>query len=105
MLSQLLQKVDNDLAAVVECLKNLQSLIKSCQGIDNSDIFDEIYQKGAGMVAPEEMSMPRKPIAKHQTMCSNVLAETCKSYLSQQPLLPIFEQCDFATKSTIFGSC
>ena len=96
MLSHLLQKVDIDLATAVECLKNLQSLIKSCQDISNSAIFDEIYQKAADMVTSEKMSMPRKPIVKHQTMCSNIPAETRKNYLSQQPLLPIFEQCDFA---------
>ena len=67
--SQLLQKVDIELRTAVDCVNNLQSLMKSCQDVSNNDTYDEIYQKAADMMSPEEISMPR--IVKPQTMCSN----------------------------------
>ena len=70
ILSQLQQKVDIDLRTAVNCVNNLQSLMKSCRDESNNDTYDEIYQKAADMVSPEEISMPR--IVKHQTMLSNV---------------------------------
>ena len=78
ILSQLLQKVDIDLRTAVDCVSNLQALIKSCRDVSNNDIYDEIYQKAADMVSPEEISMTR--IVKHQTMRSNVPAESPKNY-------------------------
>ena len=41
------------------------------------------------MVSPEKISIPR--IVKHQTMRSNVLAESPKNYYLRKPLLPIFD--------------
>ena len=70
--------------------------MKSCRDVSNNDTYDEVYQKAADMVSPEEISMPR--IVKHQTIRSNVPAE------SPQPLSPIFGQCDFTVRSTIFWS-
>ena len=70
ILSQLLQKVDIDLRTAVDCVNNLQSLMKSCRDVSNNDSYDKIYQKAADMVTPEEISMPR--IVKHQTMRNNV---------------------------------
>ena len=52
--------------------------MKSCRDISNNDTFDEIYQKVADMMSPEEISMPR--IAKHQTMSSNVPKKSPKNY-------------------------
>ena len=80
ILSQLLQKVDIDLRIAVGCENNLQSLMKSFRDVSNNNTYDEIYQKAADMVSPEEMSMPR--IVKHQTMRSNVPAESPKNYIS-----------------------
>ena len=67
ILSQLLQKVDIDLRTAVDCVNNLQSLMKSCRDVSNNDIYDEICQKAADMVSPEEISMPS--IVKYQMMC------------------------------------
>ena len=78
ILSQLLQKVDIDLKTAVDCVNNLQSLMKSCRDVGNNDTYDKIYQKAADMVSPGEISMPR--IVKHQTMSSNVPAESPKNY-------------------------
>ena len=72
-LSQLLQKVDIDLRTAVDCVNNLQSLMKSCGDVSNNDTYNEIYQKAADMVSPKEICMPR--IVKHQTMRSNVPAK------------------------------
>ena len=44
----------------------------------NNDIYSKIYQKAADMVSPEATSMPR--IVKHQTMRSNVPAESSENY-------------------------
>ena len=53
--------------------------MKSCRDVCNNDTSDKIYQKAANMVSPKEISMPR--IVKHQTMRSNVPAESPKNYL------------------------
>ena len=45
ILSQLLQKVDIDLRIAVDCVNNLQSLMKSCRDVSNNDTYDEIYKK------------------------------------------------------------
>ena len=74
ILSQLLQKVDIDLRTAVDCVNNLQSLMKSCRDVRNIDTEDEFNQKAADMESPEEISMPR--IAKHQMVRSNVPAES-----------------------------
>ena len=74
ILLQLLQKVDIDLRTAVDCVNNLQLLMKSCRDISNNDAYDEIYQIAADMVSTEEISMPR--IVKHQTMRSDVRAES-----------------------------
>ena len=78
ILLQLLQKVDINLRTAVDCVNNSQSLIKFCRDVSNNDTYDEIYLKAADMVSPEGISMPR--IVKHQTMCSNVIAESPKNY-------------------------
>ena len=52
--------------------------MKSCRDVSNNDSYDKIYQKAADMVSPEEISMPR--IVKHQTIRSNVQAESLKNY-------------------------
>ena len=49
--------------------------MKSCRDVSNNDTYDESYQKAADMVSPEEISKPR--IVNHQTMRSNVPAESC----------------------------
>ena len=78
ILSQLLQKVNIDLRTAVDCVNDLQSLTKSCRDVSNSDIYDEIYQKAADMVSPEEISMAH--IVKHQMMCNSVPAESPKNH-------------------------
>ena len=75
--------------------------MKSCRSVSSNDTFDEIYQKAADMVSTEEISMPC--IVQHQTMRSNVPADSPKN-LSRQPLLLIFGLCHFAVRSTIFWS-
>ena len=50
ILSHLQQKVDIDLRTAVDCVNNLQSLMKSCRDVNNNDTHDEIYQKPADMV-------------------------------------------------------
>ena len=75
---QSLRKVDIDLKTAVDCVNNLQSLMKSCRDVSNNDPYDEIYQKMADMVSPEEISVPR--IVKHPTMRSNVATESSKNY-------------------------
>ena len=62
----------------MDCVNNLQSLMKSCRDVSNNDTFDEIYQKVAGMVSLEEISMPS--IVKYETMRSNVPPESPKNY-------------------------
>ena len=89
ILSQLLQKVDIDLRTAVDCVNNLQSLMKSCRDVGNNDTYDEIYQKAADMVSPEEISMPR--IVKHQTMRSNVPAESPKNYYLRNLYYPFLD--------------
>ena len=78
ILSQLLQKVEFDLRTAVDCVNNLQSLMKSFRDVNDNDTYDEIYQKADDMVSPEEISMPL--IVKHQTTRSNVSAESPKNY-------------------------
>ena len=75
ILSPLLQKVDIDLTAAVDCVNNLQSLMKSCRDVSNNDAYDEIYQKAADLVSLEEIS-----IVKHQMMRNNVPPESPKNY-------------------------
>ena len=79
ILSQLLQKVDIDLRTAMDCVNNLQSLMKFCRDVSNNDTYNQIYQKVADMVPSEEIRMPC--IVKHQTMRSNVPAESSKNYL------------------------
>ena len=71
-------KVDIDLRTAVDCVNNLQSLMKSCRDISKNDTYDEIDQKATDMVSPEEINMPH--IVKHQTMRSNVPAESPRNY-------------------------
>ena len=78
ILSQLLLKVDIDLKTALDCANILQSLMKSCQDVTNSDTCDEIYQKAADVVSHEEISMPR--IVEHQIMHSNEPADSPKNY-------------------------
>ena len=86
-LSQLLPKVDINLRTAVDCVNNLQSLMKSCRYVSNNGTYDKIYQKAADMVSPEEISMPR--IVKHQTMRSNVPAESLKNYYLRNLYYPL----------------
>ena len=51
--------------------------MNSCQDVSNNDTHNEIYQKAANIVSPEEISMPL--IVKHQTMRSKVPAESPKN--------------------------
>ena len=82
------QKVDIDMRKALDCVKNLQSLKKSCRDVSNIDSSDEIYQKAADMVSPEEISIPR--IVKHQTMRGNALAESPKNYYLRNLYYPVF---------------
>ena len=63
--------------------------MKSCRDVSNNDTYDEIYQKAADMVSPEEISMPR--IVKHQTMRTNVPAETPKNYYLRNLYYPFLD--------------
>ena len=63
--------------------------MKSCRDVCNNDTFDKIYQKAADMVSPEEVSMLRK--AKHQTMRSNVPAESTKIYYDRYLYYPFLD--------------
>ena len=78
ILSQLLQKVKIGLKTAVDCVNNLQSLMECCQNVRNGDTYDEIYQKAADMMSSEEICMLH--FVKHQTMRSNVLAESPENY-------------------------
>ena len=89
ILSQLLQKVDIDLRTAVDCVNNLQSLMKSCRDVSSNDTYNEIYQKAAGMVSHKEISMSR--IVKHQTIRSNVPAESPKNYYLRNLYYPFLE--------------
>ena len=88
ILPLLLQKVNKDLRSAVDCVNNLQLLMKSYRDISNNGIYDEIYQKAADMVSPEKISMPR--ITEHQTMRSNVPAESPKNYFLRNLYYPFF---------------
>ena len=90
ILSQLLQKVDIKLRRAVDCVNNLQSLMKSCRDVGNNDAYKEIYQKSAYMVSLEEISMPRI-IVKQQTMRSNVPAKSPKSYYLRKLYYPFLD--------------
>ena len=72
----------------MDCVNNLQSLMNSCRDVSNNDTYDEIYQKVADIVSPEEISIPR--IVKHQTMRSNAPEESPKNYYTgqQQNVVP-----------------
>ena len=61
----------------MDCVNNLQSLMKTCRNVSNNDTYDEIYQKAADMVSPEEINMTR--IVK-QRMRSNGPKELLKNY-------------------------
>ena len=89
-LSQLTQKVDINLRTAVNFENNLQSLMKSCRNVSNKNAYDEIYQKAADMVSPEEISMRR--IVKHQTMRSNVPAESPKNYYLRNLYYPFLDR-------------
>ena len=93
ILSQLLQKVDIDLRTAVDCVNNLKSLMKSCRDFSDNDTYNEIYQKAASMVSPEEISIPR--IAKHQTMRSNAPALTSKEYNLRNLYYPFLDSVIF----------
>ena len=56
ILPQLLQKVDIDLRTAVDCVNNLQSLLKSCRDVSKNDTCNEIYQNAADMVSPDEIA-------------------------------------------------
>ena len=90
ILSQLLQKADIDSRTAVDCVNNLQSLMNSCRDVSNNDTYDEICQKAADMVSPEKISMPR--IVKHQTMRSNVPAESLKNYYLRNLYYPFLDR-------------
>ena len=101
ILSQLPQKDNIDLRTKVDCENNLQSLMKFCRDVNNNDTYNEIYQKVADMVSPEEISMPR--IVKHQTMPSNVPAESPKNYYLCNLYYSFLDSVhDFAVGSTRF---
>ena len=91
ILSQLLQKVDIDLRTAVNCANTLQSLMKSCRDVSNNDTYDEIYQKAADMVSPEEINVRMPRIAKHKTMRSNVPAESPKNYYLHNLYYPFLD--------------
>ena len=54
--------------------------MKSCRDASNNDTCDEICQRAADVVSPEEISIPS--IAKHQKMRSSVPTESPKNYIS-----------------------
>ena len=71
-------KVDIDLRMALDCVNNLQSLMKSGRDVSSNNTYDEIYQKAVDMLSSKEISMPH--IVKHQTMRSNVPAESPINY-------------------------
>ena len=89
ILPQLLQKVDIDLRTAVDCVNNLQSLMKSCRDVSKNDTCNEIYQNAADMVSPDEISRPR--IVKHQTMRSNVPAQSPKNFYLRNLYYPFLD--------------
>ena len=89
ILSQLLQKIGIHLRTAVDCVNNLQSLMKSCRDVSNNDTSDEIYQKAADIVSPEEISIPR--MIKHQMLRSNVPAESPKNYYLRNIYYPFLD--------------
>ena len=101
ILSQLLQKVDIDLKTAVDCVNNLQLLIKSYRDISNNDTYDEIYQKATEMVSPEEISMPH--VVKYQTIRSNVTAETPDNYFPRNLYYPILDSVILQLDQRFFG--
>ena len=94
ILSQLLQKVDIDLRTAVDCVNNLQSLMKSYQDVSNNDTYDKVYRKAADMVSPKEISMQR--VVKQQTMRDNVLAESPKNYYLRNLYYPFLDSVIFS---------
>ena len=78
ILSQLQRKVDIYLRTAVDCVNNLQSLMKSCRDVSKTDTNDKIYQQAADLVSPKEIRMLL--IVKHQTMRGNVPTESPKNY-------------------------
>ena len=89
ILSQLLQNINIDLRTAVDCVNNLQSLMKSCRDVSNNDTYDEIYQTAVDVVSSEETSMPR--IVKHQTMRGNVPAESPRNYYLPKLYCPFLD--------------
>ena len=63
--------------------------MKSCRDVSINNTNDEIYQKTVDMVSPEEISMPC--ILKHQTMHSNVPAESSKNNYFRNLYYPFFD--------------
>ena len=96
ILSQLLQKVN--LRTAVDCVNNLQSPMTFCRDVSNNDTCDEIHQKAADMVSPEEISMPL--IVKHQTIRSYVTAESPKNYYLRNLYKPFLD-----SVSSISSNC
>ena len=89
ILSQLLQEVVIDLRTAVGCVNNLELLMKSCRDVSNNDTYDKIYQKAADMMSPQKISMQR--VVKHQTMRSNVPAESPKNYYLRNLYYPFVD--------------
>ena len=48
-----------DLRTAVDCVNNLQSLMKFCRNVSNNNTYDGIHEKAADMVSPIKITMPR----------------------------------------------
>ena len=57
--------------------------------VSNNDTCDEIHQKAADMMSPEEINMPH--IVKHQTMRCNAPAESSKNYYLRNLYYPFLD--------------
>ena len=79
----------------------MQSLMKSCRDISNNDTYDEIYQRAAVIVSPQEISMQR--IVKHQTMHSNAPAESLKNYYLRSLYYPFLNSVILQLDQQFFG--
>ena len=83
---------------MVDCINNLQSLIKSGLDVSNINAYDEIYQKAADLVTPESEEIGMLVMYNFKQCVLN-FQQKCPR---KKSLLTIFGQCDFAVKLTIF---
>ena len=77
--------------------------MKFCRDVSNNDTYDEIYQKAADMVSPEEINMPH--FLKHQTMRCNVPVELPKNYYLRNFYYPFLDSVILQLDQRLFWLC